>query len=266
MKKEDLENAKNNIDNLFELRDQLIKSSPYLADIKSHIQFYEKAIYEIPESADNFLSLIETPIQSVLSLSPINLDFSSVTGATGSFYSVSGDTKQIIAGYCKSHHSLITEYNDIKKTEKIIDEIIEYIDEFRDSLKEYDPIKLLRDSKEAYAKWETGAIDNSDLAKEIRAFQDIFKGCLNIAWQETGKLKCNDFKWNKMSEVLGKNNGGCKNTLKGIKIKEDKYHSEFSEILKKTKIVRNEEMKELFKGYIQHLYAIINLINLDKLK
>ena len=59
MKKEDLENAEKNIDNLFKLRDEIIKSSPYLVDMKSRIQFYKKAIDQIPEKEDNFLSLIE---------------------------------------------------------------------------------------------------------------------------------------------------------------------------------------------------------------
>lgn len=266
MKKEDLDNAERNIDNLFKLRDEIIKSSPYLADMKSRIQFYKKAIDQIPEEENNFLSLIETPINNILSISPTNLDFTSVTGATGSFYSVSGDTKQIIIDYGPTHYSLITEYNDLKKTEELLDEILKLIKEFREELKIYNPSKLLSDSKEAYAKWQTQTIDNSDLAKEIRAFQDIFKGCLNNAWQKAGNLKSSEFKWNKMAEVLGKDYGGCKNTLKSNKSKEEKYHSDFSEILKKTKIVTTEEMEAIFTGYIEHLYSTINLIDLNKLK
>ncbi len=266
MKKEDLNNAEKNIDDLFKIRDEIIKSSPYLADMKLRIQFYKKAIDQIPEKENNFLSLIETPINNILSINPTNLDFTSVTGTTGSFYSVSGDTRQIIINYGPTHYSLITEYNDLKKTEELIDEVLKLIEEFREELKRYNPSKLLSDAKEAYAKWKTQAIDNSDLAKEIRAFQDIFKGCLNNAWQKAGNLKSSEFKWSKMAEVLGKDIGGCKNTLKLNKIKEEKYHSDFSEILKKTKSVTIEEMEEIFKRYIEHLYSTINLIDLDKLK
>jgi hypothetical protein len=266
MNKEDLDNAENNIDNLFKLRDEIIKSSPYLADMKSRIQFYKKAIDQIPEKETNFLSLIETPINNIITLSPTNLDFTSITGATGSFYSVSGDTKQIITDYGQTHYNLITEYNAIKKTEELVDEILELIKEFRAELKTYKPLELLNDAKEAYAKWQTQAIDNSDLAKEIRAFQDVFGGCLNNAWQTAGNLKSSEFKWNKMAEVLGKDTGGCKNSLKANKSKEEKYHSDFSEILKKTNNVTKEEMDEIFKGYIEHLYSTINLIDLDKLK
>jgi len=63
--------------------------------MKTRIQFYKKAIDQIQEKEANFLSLIEAPINNILTLSPTNLDFTSVTGATGSFYSVSGDTKQL---------------------------------------------------------------------------------------------------------------------------------------------------------------------------
>ena len=200
------------------------------------------------------------------SLSPTNLDFTSVTGSTGSFYSVSGDTKQIIIDYGTIHHRLLREYNDLKKIDELFDEILKLIDEFREDLKTFNPSKLLSDSKDAYAKWQTQTIDNSDLAKEIRAFQDIFIGCLNNAWQMAGNLRSSVFKWNKMAEVLGKDYGGCKNTLKSNKPKEEYYHLEFTKILKKTQIVTEEEMDALFTGYIEHLYSTIYLIDLNKLK
>lgn len=266
MTKEDLDYAEKNINNLFKLRDAIIKSSPYLADMKSRIQFYKKAIDQIPEKEADFLSLIETPISNILTLGPTNLDFTSVTGTTGSFYSVSGDTKQIITDYGQTHYNLITEYDAIKNTEELIDEILALIKEFRDDLQTYKPFELLNEAKEAYAVWQTRAINNSDLAKEIRAFQDVFRGCLNNAWQTAGNLKSSEFKWNKMAEVLGKDKGGCKNSLKANKSKEDKFHTDFSEILKKTKNFTIEEMNEIFKGYIEHLYSTINLIDLNNLK
>ena len=80
---------------------------------------------------------------------------------------------------------------EIHNTDK---EKLKLIKEFREELKIYNPSKLLSDSKEAYAKWQTQTIDNSDLAKEIRAFQDIFKGCLNNAWQKAGNLKSSELK------------------------------------------------------------------------
>jgi hypothetical protein len=146
---DDLNNAENNIDDLFKIRDELISSSPYLTDMKSRIQWYKKAIFEIPDQKDILFSLIESPVSSILLLTPTNLDFGSVTGATGSFYSVSGDTRQIVTAYGKEHYHLMTEYDNLKKTETLIDEIAKIIFEFRKDLQIYKPHKLLFDAKTA---------------------------------------------------------------------------------------------------------------------
>lgn len=262
----DLDNAEKNIDNMFKLRDNLINSSPYLIDMKARLQWYKKAISEIPEQAETFYSLIETPVQSILSITPANLEYSSITGATGSFYSVSGDTRQVITKYGNQHFPLITEYENLKKTEIIIDEITDVISGFREDLKLYNPKQLLIDAKNAYSQWKAGAIDNSNLASETRAFQDIFKSCLRDAWVATANLRAPNFSWNKMAEILGKNGGGCKKLLLNIKGAEEDFHSEFSEILKKTKEVSNEQMEKLFKEYIEHLYSIINLVDINLMK
>jgi hypothetical protein len=260
---DDLEKAKQNIKGLCKLRDGLINSSPYLADIESRLDWYQKAISEIPEQNDNFLSLIESPVDNIISLTPTNLDFSSVTGVTGSFFSVSGDTREIITNYGTEHYDLILEYDNLKQTESLIDEITTTINKFRPELKLYKPEKLLIDAKAAFFQWKVDAIDNSDLAKEIRAFQDVFKGCLRDSWITSANLKNPDFSWNKMANALGKNSGGCKKELLKIKNAEDNFHSEFSKILKKTKDVSKEKMNELFKSYVEHLYSIVNLINMD---
>lgn len=263
---DDLNNAKKNINKLFNLRDELINSSPYLIDMESRLTWYQKVISEIPEQTDNLLSLIESPVNSILSLTPTNLDFSSVTGATGSFYSVSVDTRQIIESYGTDYYTLITEYDNLKQTETLIDEITSTINYFREGLRLYKPEILINDVKMAYSQWKAGAIDNSVLAHEIRAFQDIFKGCLRDAWVAKASLKNPDFSWNKMAETLGKSGGGCKKELLRIKGAEENFHSIFTEILKKTKDVSISEMYGLFKSYIEHLYSIVNLINLNFMK
>jgi hypothetical protein len=266
MDNNDLNNAEKNIDDLFNLRDQLINSSPYLNDMKSRLQWYKKAITELPKEADNFFSLIDIPLQSILSINPSNLDYSSVTGATGSFYSVSADTRQIIASYGSQHYSLITEYENLKKTEDIIDEVIEILSMLNEDYITFHPEEILNEAKNSYAKWKAGAIDNSDLAGSTRSFQDIFKGCLAKAWTEISKSKPQAFSWNKMSETLAKKKGNCESSLIKVKNADDDFHTEFTEIFKKTKKVNPEEMDNIFKGYIEHLYSIINLIELDLLK
>lgn len=257
---DDLNKAEENIEKLFELRDELINSSSLLNDMKSKIQWYKKAITDLPEEADNFYTMIEHPIESVLSITPTNLDYSSVTGATGSFYSVSGDARHTITSYKKTHYQLLEEYEELNHTETLIDQILVFVDDMRQELKEYDPTRLLEESKKAYAKWIAGAIDNSELAASIRAFQDVFKGCLRDSWVKASKLNKPKFSWDKMAEAIGKKGGGKKSLLHA-KGAEDEFHDAFTRILKKTKVVSKDEMEIIFKGYIEHLYGIINLVD-----
>ena len=93
---EDINKAEENINDLMKLRDELNNASPFFNEMKSRLSWYKEACSDIPEEANNFYTLIEVPVQSILSLNPSNLNYGSVTGATGSFYSVSADTREII--------------------------------------------------------------------------------------------------------------------------------------------------------------------------
>jgi hypothetical protein len=260
---EKLNKAINKIDELFKVRDDLNKASPYLNDLKARAIWYQNSTNEIPEEKDALFRLIEEPIENILLLSATNLNFDLLSGATGSFYSVSGDTRLIINNHRKDHYALLESFDHIKETESLVDEIEFIINQFRQELKKYGPGKLLIEAKLSYMTWKSGANDNSVLAKDIRAFQDVFKGCLRDAWVSKEKLKDPDFSWPKMAESLGKSGGGCKNSLRNLQNKEGVFHDDFSEILKKTKSISKEEMDELFKAYIEHLYAIINLIDIN---
>ena len=255
---------------MFKLRDELISASPFLNDIKSKISFYKKACSQIPEQANNILSLIDTPIQSTLSLKPGNLDYSFVTGATGSFYSVTGGTRKIIRSYGSLHYNLINEYESLNKTDELIDGIALIIKNYRPELQQYNPVGLLIEAKSAYARWKAGAIDNSDLAKDIRAFQDVFIGLISMAWVNNAfnplPKKYPEFNWRKMSDTLGKNGGGCKKSLQLSEGKDKRLHLDFTEILKKTKAVDKAEMENIFREYIEHVYSIVNLIDDNLLK
>lgn len=267
---DDIEKAKKNIEDLLKLRDDLIKSSPKFNEMKSRLNWYQEAGTQIPEQTQNLYSLIERPVIGILTLSPSNLDFSSITDSTASFYTVTGDTRNVIIQYGNVHNDLIQSFDELNKTESLMDEIAEIIESFRDDLKTYKPKELLLEAKEAYAKWKAGVIDNYELAAGIRAFQDIFNGSLSKAWvnafyKEIPK-KYPEFNWNKMSETLGKNGGGCKNSLRTIKGTDDRLHLFFTEVLKKTKDVERTEMDLKFKEYIEHIYAILNFIDIQQMK
>lgn len=268
---DDIEKAKRSIENWLKLRDELIQASPKINEMNSRLTWYLEAANQIPEQSQTFYSLIEEPVKSILSLSASNLDFGSiVSGATGSFYSVSGDTRNVVQQYTSEHYSLIKAFDELNKTDDLIDEIASTIQDFREELQTYKPRELLLEAKEAYAKWKAGVIENYEFAAAIRAFQDIFNGCLSRAWvvayYNPIPKKYPEFNWNKMSETLGKNNGGCKNILKNIKGIDDKLHLFFTEVLKKTKSVGNNEMENKFKEYIEHVFAMVNLIDLKTMK
>ena len=161
---------------------------------------------------------------------------------------------------------MITAYDTLNKTDDLIDKIATIIESFRDNLIEFNPKKLILDVRDSHAKWKAGAIDNYVFATDIRDFQDVFKGCLRDAWVTAAKLKDPEFSWDKMSETLGKEGGGCKKSLLGVKGVERRLHDKFSGILKKTKEASSDDMESFFKEYIEHVYSICNLIDMDLMK
>jgi len=264
----DLGKAKENIDKLFQLRDELISASPYLNDMKSNLSWYEKVCAKVPDGSEEILSSIEVPVQGTLSLSPTNLDYNSVTGTTGSYFAVSAGTREIIKSYGSQYYHLIIEYDEINKTEIFIDRIGDVLKTFRPDLQPKIQ-DLLFEAKDAYSKWKAGSINNSDLAKDIRSFQDFFYGLLHRARIHTYDpipKKFPESSWPKMAETLGKSSEGCQKMLRSLQGAEEKFHSLFTEILKKTKEMPNSEFERYFKDYIEHVYSILNLINQDLLK
>ena len=256
---DDINKAEENINEIFKIRDELIKASPFLVDMKSRLNFYKKTYQQIPGQEQNILSLIDAPVESILGMSPTNLDYGSLTGATGSFYAVTAETRDIIKTSGSESYKLMAEYNELNKTEELIDKVVDIIKQFRNDLLEFEPDVLLM---------EAGAIENSFLASDIRAFQDIFKGLLKRAWikteYKTPPANFPDFNWPRMAEHLGK--VGSKKTLKDLQVREAELHQSFTDILKKTMEDDKIKMKEAFTNYIEHLYAIINLIDLNLMK
>lgn len=265
----DFEKAENIINDIIKLRDDLINASPYLNNVKSHLGWYKKVLDVIPEEQQNILSILESPIQSTLNIEAPTFNVNYLTGLTGSYFSISGDTMTIVKSYGSEHYNLVNEYYDLTNTEDLIDSIIEIITTYRDHLQEFNPVGLLIDAKEAYAKWKVDVTNNSDLAKEIRAFQDVFNGLLKRAWvyNDYNPLpkKYPDFSWPKISESLGKV-GGCKKNLQKLQGSNENLHLAFTEIMKKTKVVDKSEMDRYFRDYIEHVYSIVNLIDSDIMK
>lgn len=266
---DDIRKAKERINEIVKLGDEIQKAAPYLNDIKANLDWYEKVCNEIPEKQKEIISFLDGPIGTTLELSPAAFTLSASTGATGSYYSASGDTRTIIQSYGSKHYHLIKEYDEINKTEDFIDRTLKIIITFREDLQEFNPYGLLVEARETYEKWKAGFASNSDLAKDIRAFQDIINGALHrarISTYDPIPKSYPDPSWPKMAEALAKKGFGCLKSLRYHQSTDDRLHLEFTEISKKTKDVDKDVMDRFFKNYIEHIYSILNLINEDFVK
>jgi hypothetical protein len=265
----DFERAREKLSGYLKWRDDVLKTSLYIDNMLANLNWNEKVCNEIPENRNSILANIEIPLNNIMSMDYASFTVSDASGTTAAFYSNSGNTRSIIQSYGSVHYHLINEYDEINKTELLIDQILEILVTFRSDLLEHRPDILLREAKEAYAKWKAGSVSNSDLAKDIRAFQDVFNGALHRARCTSNTNIPKIFpkpSWPKMAEVLAKKGPGFSKSLQYAQSTEDKLHLAFTEISKKTKEVNTLDMDRYFKDYIEHVFTVINLINEDLIK
>jgi hypothetical protein len=256
---DDFEKADLVIKEFFRKRDEFIKASPYIEDIRATIDWYKKVYTEIPGSKEAILNAVDSPLKAVLGFNLNDFTLSSATGATGSFYETSGTTRSIIQSYGVQYNYLIDEYYEISETENIIDRLSNTIAEIDQDLS-----LSLQTAKTTYLEWKTGAKSDSDLCKDIRSFQDFFKGFLNKVRLKAileNRKKAPKFSWPKMVEPIAKKGGGSLKTLKNQQGVHEKSHSDFTKIMKGTKIVEREEMSKIFKDYIEHLFTIVESVD-----
>jgi len=255
---DDLGKAKDVINGLFDLRDELTSASPMLVEMLKTIELHEKSCDEIPEKKEAILAAIDEPINYILSIDPGTFKAAYAMGATGSFYNTSGDTRTIITSYGSKYYHLIEEYDEINKTEIIIERILDILAEM-----DVDLYMLMEEAKSTYGEWKADAKNNSDLSKDIRNFQDHFKGYLHqlrVKKNTAEGVKSPDFSWSKMADAIGKSGSGFVKTLKHQQGVNDKLHLEFTTIMKLTQTVTKEEMDRFFKDYIEHVYTILTCI------
>lgn len=260
----EFEKAENKINDIIKLRDDLIKASPNLNDVKSHLDWHKKVLDEIPEEQHNILSILESTIQSTLNIVTPTFDTNILTGLTGSYFSASGDTLTIIKSYGSKHYNLVNEYSDLNNTEDLINRIQDILVIIKDEYQEVSLCELLNDARETYLKWKVGAVNNSVLATDIRDFQDVFHGMLHLARVNNLKPKPPknpDTSWPKMAEVLARSGSGMLKSLKNEHQRHIDRHADFTVILKKTKRVSRIKMESCFKDYIEHVFTVLTLID-----
>lgn len=263
---DDLNKAQEKIKGFFQIRDEIIKASPYLNALYDNIGWYKNVCDKIPESQSEIILPLEDSLSIIAGFNPSTFTVIDASTATGSLFTVSGGTRSLIQSFGSEYYYLIAENEQINKTETLIDQIYDKIASYRTELQSDKPLNVLAEAKDCYAKWKAGSVSNSDLAKDIRDFQDIFNGVLHrarcMSYSPIPK-KFPDKSWPKMSLALAKKHAGCIKKLQAMQTEETRLHFEFTLITKKTKTVDAYQMDRLFKDYIEHVYAIVNLINDD---
>jgi len=258
----DLINAKGKLQEILTLRDNLINATPLLNIINENLSWYEKAYNQIPiEHGENLLGMLDNSISAIVELNPATFSFNPLTAATGSFVAVSGDTRNIINVVGGAYSSLIVEYDQINAAEKQIGQAILLIEQVDSEL-----ASVLRVAKNTFEFWKGELRNNSDLAKDIRSFQDLFKGHLNKlrAKANGGKIP-KEFSWPKMAEAIVKSGAGNLQNLKKQQKIHDDLHLVFTETFKGTRKGTKAEMEQYFKDYIEHVLVILSLIKADLL-
>lgn len=258
--RKDIKKAKDKIDRIIDMGKQLQKSTPFLLNIKSNLDLYEETCDTIPEKENDIIAPITGSIQDILSLDYLNINVPTCSGIEASFISASAaETRYTILSSDSQNHYLLNKFNDIYKTDNLITEISNKLNLIDSTL-----CIELNEANNCYSHWQSGLKTNSDLAKDTRTFLEHFKGTINklrVPKTDWGKVKIPEMSWPKMVEKISKNGSENKKAFeKQKKIGEDIWQ-ELTNIMKKSFDVEKENMDSLFKRCIEHVYAVLNLID-----
>lgn len=258
--RKDIKKAKDKIDTIIDLGQKIQAATPYLINIKANLNWYEETCDAIKNKEEEILNPLTGPLEQINNINYTSINVTLCSGLAATFMSASAaDTREIIVAANPDKQYLLKEYDKIYVINNLVEEILEILTQIDPKL--YDQFKEMSNS---YAQWKTDMRTNSDLAKDTRTFQEQYEGTLNKLRISKKDWNKNDFpkmSWNKMVEAISKKGGENRQAfMKQKKISEDIW-KELTPIMKKTKGVNKETMDSLFKRYIEHVYAVLNLID-----
>ncbi len=257
--KNEIEKAEEKINGLIKLGEEIKNAMPFLLNINANLEWYNRVYENIEDKRVELLQAIEWPLKSIntLEYSQFNLNFA--TGSTASFFTSSADTKTIISSAGEQFKYLLNEYDNLNPTDETINNILNQLENIDESL-----FSELEQVNKSYAEWKSGFRTNSDLAKDVRTFQEHFNGYLNklrIPKKDWGKVKIPSMSWNKMINEIGKKGSENKKMFLKQQTIGIEIWKKLTPVLKKTNEISKLEMDELFKAYIEHVFSVINLID-----
>jgi len=260
--KDDIEKARKHIQGLLKLGEEIQDSTPYLLNINQNLDWYENVCETITDKSEEIYDIIEGPIDSILNLDYSKFNLPVATGSTAMILTTIEDTTTIIQLSDSKNHYLLDDLDKINPTEKTIDNISNLLKAIDTNLyQEFTEVKL------CYSQWIAGFKSNSDLAKDSRTFLEHFNGTLNklrVPKADWGSTKFPGKSWNKMVNEIGKSGAEFKKSLLRQRSVNEEVWGRMTPILKKTDSISKEEMKILFKKYVDHIFSVINLID-DKI-
>ncbi len=260
---DEIQQAKEHIAGLIRLGQEIHKALPYLDNLSHQLDWYGKVYDRMEDQRETLMADLSGPIAEIKNWDYSTFNTGMASGSTATMLTASASTITLIESSNLSNHSLIPEYEKINPLRTQINQILQKLLLVNDKL-----FTEFEDVRDCYTRWNSNYKSNSDLAKDIRTFQEHFEGYLNklrVPKKDWNTAKVPSWSWNKMVEEIGKKSPESRKAfMLQRKIGEDIWE-ELTPVLKKTKEISRDKMAELFKKYVTHVYAVLNLIDDDVL-
>jgi hypothetical protein len=256
---DDINKAIDKINGWFKTAEDIQRATPFLNENLAYLKWQQKVQNDIPEKKDVLISFMDGPVQSILSMDLNNFNYSSATGSNATILTASTQTFQTIQLEGGNYQYLLSEYEIINPIEKLIENVLTVL-----KLIDLSMSVQFEEVKNSFSQWKANLRDNSDLAKDTSTFQEEFEGIINklrIPKAQWGKVNIPKISWNKMVDAISKKDRQSQNSFMQQQKISEKIWQELTPILKKDKVISKIDMEFLFKRYIEHLYAVLNLID-----
>ena len=263
---EKIKEARQKIENLLGLGNEVLKATPILTDLDEKLKWAEE-IQEssIPKKQD-VIKCLENTAEGIINWDIPNFSYSDASGSLGQGYSGYTETVMKLSQiYIKTQnsdtHKFLLKYNSVKASTEEINTIVNLLNDFKQELA--DNFITVQNT---YDQWDKGLKTSSDLCKDIRNFLEQFKGELNKLRvpkekREMGAIP--EFSWPKMAKAIVRKGKGYINSLMTQKSVHENLHKDLSYFLKTFNELDKQQMNGIHQRFLKHLYSTITAINKD---
>jgi len=243
---------------ILRLGQEIQDSAGALNNYISTMEWVDQVYGAMPSQSSQIYSGFNSTVEGFINLNIADFTKSFATGSTANAITTAiTDTRDIIMNAGNDYRYLVTDYYKINPIVKRAEDILKQLQPINQEL-----FELFDKAIQTYNQWEANLRDNSDLSKDIRTFQDIFHGWLHkLRLKADNSSKNKDVSWQKMSEAIYKSGSGNLSSLKKQEKFHDDCHLQFTVVMKRTEEITKDRMRECFSDYVNHVYAVISLID-----